>query len=227
MANSSFPILSLPFTAQADSDFVWQAGVYTDTAGSANEPVLFATEAGALSVTALPNAPGGITIAFVVAGDNTPFSVVVVGTVITVNLQTDSGGNSNQNTGTIVDQVNASAASTLVELLNVNNPLAPFSAFAATPIPSGNSFAIDQLIDMGVIVRDPSYKGYSNDYVPVALLFPFLSAQAPGWLYPEIYIPRLGQLYFDFDYLWAGATFAASPIALTLGLKGMKVYAQG
>jgi hypothetical protein len=84
----------------------------------------------------------------------------------------------------------------------------------------------DQLVDLGVIIRDPGYKAYSNTYVPVALLFPFLSGQAPGWLYPEIYIPRLGQIYFDFNYLYAGFTTKATPFTITLALKGMKVYAQ-
>jgi hypothetical protein len=90
----------------------------------------------------------------------------------------------------------------------------------------GAGDAISQLTDLGVIVRDPSYKGYSNTYVPVGLLWPFLSAEAPGWLYPEIYVPRLGQLYFDFNYLYPGFVPAASPVTITLGLKGMKVYPQ-
>jgi len=96
VTGSGFPIRNVPFTAQADSDFVWQCGEYTDLS---------------------------------------------------------SGG------------------------------------------------AIDQFIDLGIMIRDPGYKAYSNDYVPAALLFPFLNAQAPGWLYPEIYVPRLTQLYFDFNLL--------------------------
>ena len=84
----------------------------------------------------------------------------------------------------------------------------------------------DQLVDLGVIIRDPGYKAYSNTYVPVALLFPFNSSQAPGWLYPEIYIPRLGQIYFDFNYLNPAFTTKASPFTITLALKGMKVYPQ-
>ena len=101
---------------------------------------------------------------------------------------------------------------------------------------------IGELADLGVIVRDPSYKAYSNGYVPAALLFNFLGAENPGWLYPEIYIPRLAQIYFDLNILNANqpnlGTFIqrdifdepppppVGSITVTLGLKGMKVYAQ-
>ena len=61
----------------------------------------------------------------------------------------------------------------------------------------------DSLADLGFIMRDWQGKAYSNDYVPIALLFPFLTAQIPGFVYPEIYIPRDQQLLFDFKYLWS------------------------
>ncbi len=59
------------------------------------------------------------------------------------------------------------------------------------------------LIDLGFRMRDAFGKGYSNDYVPVPLLFPFLTAQQPGWLFPEIYIPADQLMLFDFKYLWS------------------------
>ncbi len=99
-------------------------------------------------------------------------------------------------------------------------------AFTGGGCGGGGSDDICQLVDLGIMIRDPIYKAYSNDFVPVGLLFPFLGAQAPGWLYPEIYVPRLSQLYFDFKYLVPGFTPTASPVTITLGLKGMKVYAQ-
>lgn len=121
---TGFPSLNNPFTAQADSDFVWQAGVYTDVASKGGAP------------------------------------------------------------------------------------------------------EVCQLVDLGVIVRDYVQKPYMSDYIPAALLFPFLNAQAPGFLYPEIYIPRNETMLFDFNYLYSGFTPTASPVTITLGLKGMKVYAQ-
>jgi len=60
---------------------------------------------------------------------------------------------------------------------------------------------INQFADLGIQVRDFAGKSYSNGYVPVPLLFPFLGSENPGFLYPEIYIPRHEMLFFDFDYL--------------------------
>jgi hypothetical protein len=86
---------------------------------------------------------------------------------------------------------------------------------------------IAQLRNLGVIFRDYTYKPYMNDYVPIGLVFPFLSAQAPGYLYPEIYIPRNGQMLFDIAPLTGNeAPPAGPPVTVVLGLKGMKVYAQ-
>jgi len=110
-------------------------------AGGAHAQNLFASEAGAILVVA--NVPGvggnSITVQFVVAGNNTPFSVTVIANAITVNLATDFGGNSDQNTGTIVNQMNATPAlAALVSATNINNPLAPFQAFALTPLSGGS-----------------------------------------------------------------------------------------
>ena len=99
---------------------------------------------------------------------------------------------------------------------------------AYTDYPVGLTTPLCQLVDLGVIVRDKALKGYSNGYVPAALLFPFLGAEMPGWTYPEIYIPKQEQISFDFNYLYPGFVPGTSPTALTvvLGLKGMKVYPQ-
>lgn len=59
------------------------------------------------------------------------------------------------------------------------------------------------LVDLGFQMRDWRGKAYSNDFLPVALLFPFLTAQLPGFVYPEIYVPSQQQLFFDFKYLWS------------------------
>ena len=58
------------------------------------------------------------------------------------------------------------------------------------------------LADLGFRMRDAFGKGYSNDYVPIALLFPFMNAALPGFVYPEIYVPASQLLLFDFKYLW-------------------------
>ncbi len=212
------PSLNNTFTTQRDADFVFQAGVYTDVAGGGQQ-VDFDTEAGGLSIQAKPGAPAGITSQLVVGG---AFSVVTIGEAITVTFTVS------QATGTIVSGINADAtAGALVTAVNMNNPLAPFQAFPITPIPAGLSAdSICQLVDLGVIVRDWNQKAYSNGYVPAALLFPFLTAQMPGFLYPEIYIPVNQQIYFDLAYLYPGFTPGVNPITVVLGMKGMKVYHQ-
>jgi len=229
-----FPSLNNPFTAQADSDFVFQAGVYTDYSLSGtpasvvihdnDEDILFKLTAVAAGV-----AGNAISMQVIVAGTNTPFSISIVGPTIIATAATNGAGAS-QNLGDFVANLLATPAFNALVTIGPPQglPQFPFGTVPQTFLSGGagaSGSVVDQLVDLGVIIRDPAYKAYSNDYVPVALLFPFLGAQNPGWLYPEIYVPRLSQLYFDFNYLYPGFT-PASPITFTLGLKGMKVYPQ-
>jgi len=101
-----------------------------------------------------------------------------------------------------------------------------WQAGAYTDYPVGSISPACQLVDLGVIIRDQSLKPYSNGYVPVGLLWPFLGCENPGFLYPEIYIPRNEQMSFDFNYLYPGFVPTANPITVVLGLKGMKVFPQ-
>ena len=49
----------------------------------------------------------------------------------------------------------------------------------------------------------------------------------PAFLFPELYIPKNQQLYFDFNYLYPGFVPAANPVGnIVLGFQGMKVYPQ-
>jgi hypothetical protein len=70
---------------------------------------------------------------------------------------------------------------------------------------------------LSIILRDTWGKAYMNDYVPLELIFGFDNSQTPGIVYPEIYIPRLQQLFMDI----APSTTVGN---LTLTFKGMKVY---
>jgi hypothetical protein len=233
-----FPSLNNPFTAQADSDFVWQAGVSTDFSLSETVASLLVAdivfEELFFKLTAVTPGVAGNSISFEViytGAANVAYNLSIVGPVITVTASTDSLGVS-MHLNTLI--ANLQASPTFNALVTIGPPigglLSSVGAFPATFLSGGSGGgsgeALAQLVDLGVIVRDPAYKAYSNTYVPVGLLWPFLSAEAPGWLYPEIYVPRLGQLYFDFNYLYPGFVPAASPVTITLGLKGMKVYPQ-
>lgn len=103
-----------------------------------------------------------------------------------------------------------------------------WQAGSYTDFPAGSSGITTpgQLVDLGVIVRDYTNKAYSNGWVPVGVLFPFLSTQFPGFLYPEIYVPTNQQLYFDFQYLYNGFVPNGANVTAILGLQGMKVYPQ-
>lgn len=54
---------------------------------------------------------------------------------------------------------------------------------------------------LGCRIKDWGGKYYMNDYTPVELIFGFDNQQLPGMLYPEIYIPKNQQIYFDIDAL--------------------------
>jgi hypothetical protein len=234
------PKLSVPFTAQADSDFVWQAGLYSDeavTAGTFARLLVSGEDISSTTFRAVTIGAGGNSIVIACVSNNgvpsQAFSLGVVGNTITITQATDGIGTPTTTGNQVVAAILASGpASALVTASTAGATGASVFSFAdfSTNLTGGSGLggtaSIMQLIDLGVIVRDPGYKAYSNGYVPAALLFPFLSSQAPGWLYPEIYIPRLGQIYFDFNYLYAGFTPAASPVTITLGMQGMKVYPQ-
>ena len=237
---AALPSLNNPFTAQADSDFVWQAGLYEDeavTAGTFASLLVSGEDISTTTFRAVTIGAGGNAITITCVSNNgvpsQAFSLMVVGTTITITQATDITGLPTTTGNDVVAAILASGPASALVTASVKAgtgasvfSFADFSTNLAGGSGVGGTVAVDQLIDLGVIVRDPAYKAYSNGYVPVALLFPFLSGQAPGWLYPEIYIPRLGQLYFDLNYLYAGFTPASSPITVTLGLKGMKVYPQ-
>jgi hypothetical protein len=105
------------------------------------------------------------------------------------------------------------------------------SVFGSTPTnPAGGGQFDGLLRNLGVRVKDYAGKYYSNvvgqlsplaGYVPAAVMFGFNNAQLPGIVFPEIFLPRQGALYFDFAML-DGSTPATETGQLSL--KGIKVY---
>ncbi len=61
----------------------------------------------------------------------------------------------------------------------------------------------NSLVDLGIRMKDAFGQAYTNVYIPAPLLFPFMTAQQPGFAYPEVYIPKDQLLLFDFKYLWS------------------------
>lgn len=214
-------LLNQPFTVEQDADFVFQLGGYTDFAPSGS--ATFAVEgSGTIVVTGV----NGTQLNF--AADNIgipdqPMTVTVIGNQIMIEDSTDGAGGVTGTAGQAAALINATpaAAALVMAVATVPGTFPVFGFFVTIT----NGGAVMNLPDLGFQMRDWRLKSYMNDYIPVALLFPFLTAQQPGWLFPEIYIPSQQQLFFDFAYLWPNVA-AASGVNVTLGLKGMKVYPQ-
>lgn len=97
--------------------------------------------------------------------------------------------------------------------------------------------------ECGIILKDWSGKPYSNDFVPLDVMFgaaawpssipigaspsfipPFGTGPAtPGLFYPEIYVPKNQQLWYDINRSDTGATANED---VTINLIGSKVFAR-
>lgn len=84
--------------------------------------------------------PTPVTIAYVVAGNNTPLTVAVVGRAITVNVATDGGGAATSTAAQVRDAINSNtAAAGLVFASNAagNDGTGVVTALAATALAGG------------------------------------------------------------------------------------------
>jgi hypothetical protein len=212
------PVLNQPFTVEQDADFVFQLGGYTDFSPLGS--VTFADEG---SGTVVVKGQNGTTINLDdsnIGVPNQPMSITVVGSLITVEDSTDGTGTLIGTAAQAAALINATPAA--AALVTATSPFpGPFPVGPPATITGGGG--VMNLPDLGFQMRDWRLKSYMNDYIPVSLVFPFLTAQQPGWLFPEIYIPSQQQMFFDFAYLWPNVATPAS-VNVTLGLKGMKVY---
>lgn len=97
--------------------------------------------------------------------------------------------------------------------------------------------------ECSIVLKDWNGKPYSNDFVPLDILFgsaawpstfplgatpafiaPFgVGPAAPGLLYPEIYVPRNHQLWYDIQ---RADTTATASEDVTINLIGSKVFAR-
>ena len=98
-------------------------------------------------------------------------------------------------------------SSNLLPLSNLPLSVAPDADFvwqtgAQTDAPgSGSLTPVGAMRGLGCRFRDWTGKYYMNDFVPVELVFGFDNSQRPGMVYPEIYIPKNQQIFFDFAEL--------------------------
>ena len=226
---SSFPRLNFPLSINPDADFVWQKGAQTDNGVSSFAALFVALgEDPYFLLTAVAPGAGGDAITFQVTGVGTPNllqTVTVVGNAITVQVATDGGGVSTSTGGSIFAALQASPAVTaLVTPSNVQGPGQLFyENFPLNHLTGGAGGGGTGLAKgLGIIVRDWAGKAYMNDYVPIELLFGFDNSQNPGLVYPEIYIPRVQQLFLDLNGLIPSINYPGDTVTLTF--KGMKVY---
>ena len=100
-----------------------------------------------------------------------------------------------------------------------------------------------QFSECGIVLKDWNGKPYSNDFVPLDVMFgsgsypsvfpigatpsflaPFgTGPAAPGLVFPEIYVPKNQQLWYDLYRNDVGATVAED---VTINLMGSKVFAR-
>lgn len=244
-------VRDVPLNIAPDADFVWQAGVHTDV------PVGQFTEFGIANGVAevaflskkLGPPPGIITVTVnsPVPTPNQPFSLVVTGNDIVINIETDGAGNEVTTADAVVAIVAADPSCQALGVFMVvtaegGSPPGKMPDTGGVPRPlqgggSGGFIASGQTIDgnlinLGVRMKDQSGKYYSNvqtnqnsalaGFVPAAVMFGFSNGQLPGLLYPEIYLPKNGAMYFDFAMLDGSLNPNFQTPILTL--KGQKVY---
>lgn len=242
-------VRDVPLNIGPDADFVWQQTVHTDIpvgqslqlGGEGLATVLFLA-------TTLGTASGQITInvinSFPTA--NVPFSVSIVGNAVTVTLATDAFGTPTaaMSANFIASVLNANLAFLALGLqltIQFNGAWEMPGTVGPTALTGGGGFlgvsgqGIDgNLINLGVRFKDWTGKYFSNadngtrqnslyaGFIPAAILAGFNNGQRPGLLYPEIYIPRNGTMYFDFALLDGGTNPNQQTPIVTL--KGQKVY---
>jgi hypothetical protein len=229
-AANSLPLLNQPMPIDPDADFVWQAGTHSDFGGVSASTLLAGEEQGEIEITAVTPGTGGnaITIQVTSTGISQALSITVIGNAITIQLATDGGGAELTLTQTLADLINgtpAAAALVTATLLGGPGQLAPSTGGVIRNLIGGTNSLSNQLVDMGVKIKDYVGKYYMNDYIPVALVYGFINGQVPGLPYPEIYIPRNQALYFDFNWIASAAVpTPPTPNILTLTHKGMKVF---
>lgn len=226
------PLENVPLIVTPDADFVWQSGAQSAYGGGAIAASLFVTltEIAYFTLTAVTPGTAGNAISFQVTGVGTPglaLAVNVIGTAISVQVATDGAGVSTSTRDQIVTALNADAAVTaLVTIAPVGFNGLFVANYGPQNLFGGVGFGLGAGVNtrgIGVRWKDLSGKYYMNDYIPLEMAFGFDNSQRPGLVYPEIYIPKNQQMYFDFNNLDGSALDGT----LTLAFKGSKVYPAG
>lgn len=229
-------VRDVPLNIGPDADFVWQQTVHTDLS-SLQFLTLSGESLGSVEFDCLklPPPPGSITIDVPSPLlPSQPFSFTIIGNAVQILVATDSIGGEITTCAQVAAALNANPAFLNLGLsMTVTFPgLMPFSAGPEALTTTG-SLNEGTLTNLGVRFKDWTGKYFSNadngtrqnslyaGFIPAAILADFNNGQRPGLLYPEIYIPRNGTMYFDFAILDGALNKQATPIVT---LKGQKVY---
>lgn len=150
---------------------------------------------------------------------NVAYAISVTGTTINITPATDGGGTITTQCSDVVTSIAATPAAAALVVASVS--VAGSTPFGTALISGGTGGAVGIDRAIGVKIKDWTGKYYMNDYVPLDMIYGFDNSQTPGLLYPEIYIPRQQNLFFDLKGLPSGAGNSI----VTLTHKGEKVYA--
>lgn len=179
---------------------------------------------GHLGFVAVPIGAAGNGIEVVIANSsgtpNVVYAISVSGTTINITPATDGGGTITTQCSDVVASIASTPAAAALVVASV--VVAGSTPFGTAIISGGSGGAVGLSRGIGIKIKDWNGKYYMNDYVPLDLIFGFDNSQTPGLLYPEIYIPRQQNIFFELIALPSGA----SPSGIvTLTEKGAKVYA--
>jgi len=130
-----------------------------------------------ITYTAVASGTGGnaITVTNVVAGNNTPLTIGVVGNAITVNLATNGGGAATSTAAQVLAAIQGSvAASALVNAAVTGNTATVQTAAGATNLAGGAALTnptVGQVFEIGIVETTPGnqpFPTYDYQYVSVA-----------------------------------------------------------
>src|SRR5271154_1610383 len=170
----------------------------------------------------LPGASGNGTIVDILNTGipNQPASIAVVVKTITVTPATDGAGDVSSLTSDIKSLLDSTPAAAALVITAITLAGTSPSGSVTLSEGSGAGGSVGRVRAVGIKIKDWNGKYYMNDYVPLDLIFGFDNSQTPGLLYPEIYIPRQQNIFFD---LIAYPTGGGLTGTVTLTHKGQKV----
>jgi hypothetical protein len=220
--------------SQQVSNFDFEAHTIYWTVDTPGSQLFAIAETAEMLVTAIlnPDNPATVTLNFVVAGNNTPLSVSVAGSTITVNISTDGGGVATATYETVSAALLASAAA--MALITVSTtillPNTLFGYVGSYPLLGSSAGAPLSNITptYGAVAKFVLYDYANNGLMPVPMRIQYLNEPLPyglvatyksGALVPPLVYPKDASISVDLTSL---KPTSLDSIQLNLVMVGMQ-----